>query len=301
LRVSITGGRGRLGRIVANEACVHGHEVVSIDRVSWDGTVREGRDEVEADLMDRNRLEDVLAGSDVVVHLAAELLPTSHCLHSNQQTTWNVLQSALNAGVRRVVFASSVYAYGHHWGFTAEQFPDGYQRFDEREILSVPRFPITERDEPGPWDPYSVSKLLNERSAEAMSLCSRLETVGLRFGDMWFDELRTWWERPPVPTRPRGGEKFDFWNYVDAHDAARAAIASVEATGLPGHATVFVMADDTQVRESTKDALAASFPELLDRLPEGMESRSSLFSNARAKDLLGWSPLVSWRDYEPAT
>jgi nucleoside-diphosphate-sugar epimerase len=193
-----------------------------------------------------------------------------------------------------------VYAFGHHWGFTRDQYPDGYRRFRDEDVLSVGSFPITEGSPPAPRDPYSVSKLLNEQTAAAVTTAQGLETVGLRFGDIWFDALQTWWKDPPRPARPRPGEKFDFWNYVDAGDAARAVAAAVAVDTVRDPLVVFVMADDTQVRADTRDALASSFPELLDRVPADLQGRSSLFSNRRARETLGWSPRVSWTDFEPS-
>ena len=298
-RVLVTGGAGRLGQLVVEELTERGHSVMSLDRVPWNGPVRPGVTEVVADLLDPDVAQQYAQGIDVVAHLAAELLPTPSCLRTNQQTTWNVLMAAVDCGVRRVVYASSVYAFGHHWGFTADQYPDGYQRYEIDEIMSVAMFPIDEESQPAPQDPYSASKLLNEQSAHAVSISHGLCTVGLRFGDIWFEALQTWWQRPPTPHRPAKGEKFDFWNYVDGGDATRAVAEAIEREGLPLATVMFIIADDTQVREGTREALAASFPELLKRIPPDMGSRASLFSNRRAREILGWAPMVSWKGFEP--
>jgi nucleoside-diphosphate-sugar epimerase len=297
--VAVTGGAGRLGRLAVDELRSSGHEVTSIDRVAWAGPERAGVTEVVTDLGDPRATAEAVHAADVIVHLAAQLMPVESCLSENQESTWNVLMAAARGGGRRVVYASSVYAFGHHCGFTTEQFPAAPQIFSVHDVLAVRSFPITEQDEPAPRDSYSVSKRLNELTAEAVALAHGIEVVGLRFGDIWFEALRDWWKSPPVPERPEPGRKFDFWNYVDAGDAARAIRCAVEASDLPRSSTVFVMADDTQVRDTTRAAIASALPELEGLLPASFDARQSLFSNRHAEALLGWRPQVSWTDFEP--
>lgn len=297
--VAVTGGVGRLGRLAIEELVSRGHLILSIDRVAWSGHDRHGVTEVVADLLDGDKVLAATQNVSVVVHLAAQLLPVESCLRENQESTWNVLMAAVANGVRRVVYASSVYAFGHHCGFTIDQFPAAVETFRLDDVLAVTRFPITEADDPMPRDSYSISKLLNERTADAVARAHGLQVVGLRLGDIWFETLKNWWQAPPRPERPLPGRKFDFWNYVDAWDAARAIGCSVDADVEPVSTVVFVTADDTQVREPTRDALRAALPELEERLPASFMGRQSLFSNAKATQLLGWRPQVSWRDFAP--
>jgi UDP-glucose 4-epimerase len=297
--VVVTGGAGRLGRLAVDELRSAGHQVTSIDRAAWAGAERPGVIEVVTDLGDPRATAEAVHTADVIVHLAAQLLPVESCLSENQESTWNVLMAAARGGSRRVVYASSVYAFGHHCGFTTQQFPAAPQLFSVQDVLAVQSFPITEQDEPAPRDRYSVSKRLNELTAEAVARAHGIEVVGLRFGDIWFDALRDWWKSPPVPERPEPGRKFDFWNYVDAGDAARAIRCAVEVTGLPNSSVVFVMADDTQLRETTRAAIASALPELEALLPASFDARQSLFSNSRAEEVLGWIPQVSWTDFAP--
>src|SRR5712691_7373175 len=121
--VLVTGGAGRLGRIVVDELTRSGYRVVSLDKAPWRGAARAHVTELVGDLLEPTMAREAMAGADVVVHLAAELLPVDNCLRTNQVSTWNVLMAAVELGVRRVVYASSVYAFGHHWGFTREQYP----------------------------------------------------------------------------------------------------------------------------------------------------------------------------------
>lgn len=109
--VAVTGAAGFLGRVVtrtlADDPAVG--RVLAIDRVSG---AAEGVDRVLADVRDP-QLEGSLRDVDVVVHLAAVVLGDMRLAEAiNVGGTANVAECAARAGVRRLVHASSVAAYG---------------------------------------------------------------------------------------------------------------------------------------------------------------------------------------------
>ena len=126
----VTGARGFVGAWLAKGLLERGARVTSYDRrprsgrpsilamLGVDGEV----DEVEGDLVDRELLDGVLAEReiDTVFHLAAETIVGTvqadpvEGFESNVRGTWTVLQACREAGVGRVVFASSDKAYGAH-------------------------------------------------------------------------------------------------------------------------------------------------------------------------------------------
>ncbi|WP_338045191.1 hypothetical protein [Paenibacillus humicola] len=85
------------------------------------------------------------------------------------------------------------------------------------------------------------------------------------------------------------------WSYVDTRDIAEACRLAIEAEGL-GSVAINLAADDTSMAISSRELLAAQFPEVTDfRAP--LDGFETILSNARAKKLLGWQPKHAWRSY----
>ncbi len=113
---AISGGAGFLGLHLARRLLAHGHEVRTLDVVPLDDMELERSvDELRGDVRDRERVRELVAGADVVVHAAAAL-PIQASRDSirsvNVGGTENVLRAAREAGASRVVFISSTAVYG---------------------------------------------------------------------------------------------------------------------------------------------------------------------------------------------
>jgi nucleoside-diphosphate-sugar epimerase len=113
---AISGGAGFLGLHLARRLLADGHRVRTLDVVPLDDAELERSvEELRGDIRDANRVRELVAGADVVVHAAAAL-PIQASRDSirsvNVAGTENVLQAARDAGVRRVVFISSTAVYG---------------------------------------------------------------------------------------------------------------------------------------------------------------------------------------------
>jgi nucleoside-diphosphate-sugar epimerase len=147
MNICITGATGFLGQAVVAEAILRGHSVAAIGRkplALTDANLRF----VKADLRSRAGLADVLAGSDLVVHLAAAKSGDLYAqMGGTVVATENLLAAMQQAGVRRIVSISSfaVYEYLHKrsWSSLTEDSP-----LDEKMI---------DRDE------YAQTKLIQER------------------------------------------------------------------------------------------------------------------------------------------
>ena len=119
-RTLITGGAGLIGSTIAERLAAAGH----VDIVVLDSLVRGRRENlgdlvergvvelVEGDIRDREPLRDVMAGVDVLFHQAA--IRITQCAREPRLAlevlvdgTFNVVEAAADAGVRRVVAASS--------------------------------------------------------------------------------------------------------------------------------------------------------------------------------------------------
>ena len=113
---SISGGAGFLGLHLARRLLAEGHQVRTLDVVPLDDVELERSvEELRGDIRDPDRVRELVAGADVVVHAAAAL-PIQASRESirsvNVGGTENVLHAAHDAGVRRVVFISSTAVYG---------------------------------------------------------------------------------------------------------------------------------------------------------------------------------------------
>ncbi len=166
----VTGGAGFIGSALVRGLLRSGAERVTvIDNLSSGkranlAEVAARVDLLEADICDYESIAPAIAGAPVVFHLAAipsvprsiaEPVP-SH--RSNIDGTFNVFLAASKGRAGRVVYAASSSAYG------------------DAEVL-----PKVETMAPRPKSPYAAQKLMGEYYASVFSDCYGLETVSLRF------------------------------------------------------------------------------------------------------------------------
>ena len=169
MKVLVTGGAGFIGSHVADRLVAAGREVRVLDnfssgrRENLDGAARDA-EIVAADVRDADALRAAAAGCDAVIHHAALVsVPASIAdplaSHEiNARGTLNVLLAAREAGAGRFVFASSAAIYGP----AAEP-------------------PNREDAAPAPISPYGADKLAGEAYCSAMWGAFGLETVVLRY------------------------------------------------------------------------------------------------------------------------
>src|SRR5580692_5491754 len=165
----ITGIGGFIGSSLARELLQRGEQVRGVDNFS---TGRRGNlaqilnqiDFREADILDLNAMKSACAGVDYVLHQAAipsvpkSVLDPIGSNRANVDGTVNVLVAARDAKVKRVIYAASSSAYG-----------------------DTPTLPKHERMTPDPISPYAVAKLASEHYLISFYRCYGLETVALRY------------------------------------------------------------------------------------------------------------------------
>ncbi len=173
MRALVTGGAGFIGSHLVDALLARGHDVIVLDNFST-GKVEnlpQGHPRLHvlrADVRDGRAVAQAMQGVDVVFHLAARVsVPasiqdplTTHAI--NVTGTMHVLEAARQAGARRVVLASSAAVYG------------------EPEQL-----PLSEDAPLRPLSPYASSKVANEADARAYAASLGLETVALRFFNVY--------------------------------------------------------------------------------------------------------------------
>ena len=115
----ITGGAGFLGINMTRYLLDRGHEVVSLDIADFDYPEKNRITEIKGDIRDRSMVDEAMKGVDFVIHTAAAfpLYKKEDIYSTDLDGTRNVLQSALDHSIQRVVHISSTAVYGvpdHH-------------------------------------------------------------------------------------------------------------------------------------------------------------------------------------------
>ncbi|TFG73126.1 MAG: NAD(P)-dependent oxidoreductase [Anaerolineales bacterium] len=174
--ILVTGGIGQIGRTAVSQLLRHKHSVRILDRAAEadiDPEVRaeiEGASYAQVDITDFTSLAPHFAGADAVVHLAALTTPGAgpeHVLFQiNVNGTFNVYRAAADAGIQRVVSASSINALGYNYGIKS---------FD------IEYFPIDEMHPTFTTDPYSFSKDMVEEIAGYFWRREGISGAALRF------------------------------------------------------------------------------------------------------------------------
>jgi nucleoside-diphosphate-sugar epimerase len=168
-RYLITGVAGFIGSNIAHALLAQGDQVRGIDNLS-DGRLKNlagilnKLDFRQADITDDEAIRSACAGMDYVLHQAARgsvprsLADPVGSNHANVVGTVKVLHAARETGVKRVVYASSSSVYG-----------------------DTPALPKREDMPCAPISPYAVSKYAGELYAQAFARHLGLETVSLRY------------------------------------------------------------------------------------------------------------------------
>jgi len=165
----VTGGAGFIGSNIVDALLERGDSVRVLDNFSTgrEQNVADFRDRVEiveGDIRDRATVDAAVSGADFVIHQAALASvprsiadPTANN-QVNVQGTLNLLEAAVDKGVKRFVYASSSSVYG------------------DSEVL-----PKVETMTPNPKSPYAVAKLAAEYYCGVFSQLHGLPTVALRY------------------------------------------------------------------------------------------------------------------------
>ena len=296
----VTGGGGFIGSHVAGRLLGEGHRVRVLDNFSTGsranldlGAAHAAHlDVVEGDIRDLGTVEAASRGVDVVFHQAAmRSVPRSvkdplGANDNNVTGTLNVLEAARRAGARRVVYASSSSVYGDR-----------------------PDLPKREDQTPAPVSPYAVSKAAGEQYAAVWSRLYGVETVGLRYFNVFgpkqdpaseyaavIPRFILWaLQRAPLEVHGDGTQSRDFTYIDNVVEANLLAGRSPDATG-----EVFNVGCGSRV---SLLAIIASLERLVGRPLQRNHTPGragdvahTLADVSKAKRLLGYTPLVSFDD-----
>ena len=251
-KVLVTGAGGLMGAYVVSEltgkAEVHGFDIVTPEDTSIVDSFTQGTIE------DFDAVRAAVTGCDAVVHVAARPNIWSgeghEIIRTNVTGTWNVLQAAEDAGVKRVVVTSSDSVVG----FTVL----------EGAMIPPEYLPIDNQHPLHPTDAYALSKVLCEQTARAFLERGRLEVTVLRPVYVLYPEFECEviaraadpmnYKGPAAGGRqPAGGGVM--WHYIDPRDLARAFRLALEVQE-PQFGPYFICGPNTLAPEPTIERLA---------------------------------------------
>ncbi len=291
MRILFTGGAGKAGRHAIAYLMAQGHRVLNLDLLPLE---HDGVDNRIADITDAGQVYDVMMsyagfdelepGSgvpkfDAVVHFAAvpRILMTTdnECFRVNTIGTYNVIDAAVKFGVRKIIFASSETTYGIC-------FADGETKPDY--------LPVDEEHPTIPEDSYAMSKVANEITARSFQRRSGFDIYGLRINNVI--EPHEYAIKFPAYVDDPALRRRNIFAYIDARDLGQMVDRCLAADGLGFQ--MFNVANNTH-------SVALKTSELVDRFYQGVPITSdlaedqSVYSNAKAKRLLGFEPVHDWR------
>jgi UDP-glucose 4-epimerase len=232
LKVGITGGAEYIGSTLVKRLTEMNHDIVSIDNESigsYEYLIKEETEYtqlISGDIRNLKLLEKSWEGCDAVAHLAA--LPGLVLCKNNPEEavsvnifgTYNVLLAARKLGINRVVFCSSAAVYGE-----------------------PSKLPVTEDHELNPLNLYGVTKLAGEKIMKTFHLNENIDTVNLRFGNIYGVGLYTRWDTviPKFVKQALNGEPLTIYgdgtasrDFVHVEDITNAIILGVTNKNVGG-------------------------------------------------------------------
>ena len=165
MKVLVIGGAGYIGSHAARALRRAGHQVIIFDNLSagYEALAR-GFELVKGDVLDRAALAQVLPGVDAIMHFAAfayvgeSVTNPQKYFHNNVEGGLSLLNAALAAGVKKIIFSSTCAVYGE-----------------------PAKIPIAEDTPRQPVNPYGVSKLFVELALEAYDRAYGFRYASLRY------------------------------------------------------------------------------------------------------------------------
>ncbi len=295
----VTGIGGFIGSSLARELLRRGEQVRGVDNFSTGkrnnlAGILGQIDFRAADILDLDAMKSACSGADYVLHQAAvpsvpkSVLDPIASNRANVDGTLNVLVAARDARVKRVIYAASSSVYG-----------------------DTPTLPKHESMTPDPISPYAVAKLASERYMISFYRCYGLETVALRYFNIFgprqdpsspysgvLAKFITQMLAGQQPTIFGDGEQSRDFTYID--NAVEANLLACKAPAEQAAGKVFNVATGRQVtlNETFKllQGLTSYSGSAIYGAERGGDIKHSLADISSAEQHLGYKPKVSFED-----
>jgi len=294
----VTGGAGFIGSNIVEELVRRGERVRVLDNFSTGKREHitpflEGVELIEGDLRRLDTVRQAAEGGvDYILHQGAiPSVPRSidnplDTDESNVRGTLNLLVAARDAGVKRVVCASSSSVYG-----------------------DAPTLPKTEEMRPAPLSPYAVSKLAGEYYCQVFYQVYGLETVALRYFNVFgprqdptsqyaavIPKFVTAMLRDEQPVIYGDGEQSRDFSYVT--NVVQANLLAATAPGVGGQVFNIACGRRYNVLElvATINRILGTDITPVHSAPRAGDVRHSLADIARAREMLGYQVEVEFKE-----
>jgi len=296
MKVLVTGGAGFIGSHLVDGLLARGHSVTVFDNLS-SGTMDNLKTHtgkpayrfIQGDIRDAEAVERALAGVDAVIHEAAMIsVPLSvknpeFARSVNVDGTLTLLKASLGHGVKRFVYVSSCAVYG-----------------EQAEL------PISENAPLQPLSPYASSKLAAEKNCLAFHERDGLETVCLRYFNVYgprqttgeyagvmmkfLERLHT--DQPPIIY----GDGEQTRDFIFVGDVAEATLLALERKGVAGEVMNIGTGEATSINKLCEVFLrlvGKSELKPIYEVPRGGDIKHSLADITKAKKILSFKPKTS--------
>jgi len=296
-RYLITGGAGFIGSHIVGALVDAGHDVRVIDNFATGkkeniASYHEDIDLIEGDIRDLRTVERAVRGAEYILHQAA--LPSvsksvADPISTNETNitgTLNVLVAARDAGVKRLVYASSSSVYGMN-----------------------PSLPKKEDMEKMPASPYALQKYAGEVYCRLFYKLYGLETVMLRYFNIFgprqdptsqyaavIPKFITRLQDDQASVIYGDGEQSRDFTYIE--NVVRANLLAAEAPGVAGEAMNIACGERTDLKEIVKllhGLTGSSIPSEHVAARPG-DVKHSHADITKARELLGYEPAINLRE-----
>jgi UDP-glucose 4-epimerase len=287
----VTGGAGFIGSNLVDKLIDLGHNVICIDNESaecheqfyWNPKANN----YKYDICDYNKIEHLFNGIDCVFHIASDariqpaILNPRKSIESNAVGTANVLELSRLAKVKKFVYSSTSSAYG------------------KKAIL-----PNIETQPSDPLTPYSAAKVFGENLARVYYNLYGLETISLRYFNVYGDRqplkgqyapviglfLKQYHEGKALTVVGDGSQRRDFTHISDVVEANILASEVTHGFGEVyniGYGSNYSILDIANMISNDVKFIPSRIGEV----------QETLASNEKFKGLTGWTPKVSLMDW----
>lgn len=293
-RIMFTGGSGKAGRHVVQDLVDHGYRVLNLDTKPLNNpAVRT----LITDITDAGQVFNALSSYtglhefdpdlrpekiDAVVHFAAipriMITTDNEVYRINVMGTYNVIDAAVKLGIPKIIIASSETTYGIVFA---------------NEPREPEYFPLDEEYPVDPMDSYALSKIVNEKTAQAFARRSGADIYALRIGNVIepheYELFPGWFAKPDF-------RKKIAWSYIDARDLGQIVRRGIETDGL-GYQVFNAANDHTSSDLPTAELLRRYYPNV--PVKGELGEFEGLLSNKKTREVLGFKEEHNWRKYVP--
>jgi nucleoside-diphosphate-sugar epimerase len=287
MKFIVTGGAGFIGSHLTDALVAQGHDVVVVDNLyaGKKENVNRKAKLKKVDIRKYEKLLPIFQGADGVFHLAAiPRVPVSvinplETSEVNIQGTLNVFWAAKNAGVKRVVYASSSSVYGNQ-----------------------KTLPLVETMIPKPVSPYALQKHVGEEFARLFKELYGFPIVSLRFFNVYGPRvnldseyslvigkfLKQRMDGKPLTIFGDGNQSRGF-SFVT--DVAAANIAAMMSQKVSGSEVINVGSTSAVTVNRIAELIGGERQYFPPRAGDILHTKADL---TKAKELLGWEPKVGF-------